>query len=159
MSAHSDELYQQVILEHNKNPRNFKELKPCSHHAEGYNPLCGDHLNVYLRVNENNIIEEVSFQGDGCAISKASASMMTTALKGKTTDEAKILFDEFRKLVMHEEKSQAPSDGSAHHHVPLLGKLSVFSGIWKYPSRVKCAILSWHTMKGALDQQKVVSTE
>lgn len=159
MSAHHDELYQQVILEHNKNPRNFKELCPCSHQAEGYNPLCGDHLNVYLRVNDQNIIEEVSFQGDGCAISKASASMMTTALKGKTVEQAKELFDEFRKLVMNESKIEHSDQTSAHYHVPLLGKLSVFSGIWKYPSRVKCAILAWHTMKGALDQQKVVSTE
>lgn len=151
MSTHSDELYQQVILEHNKNPRNFKILSPCTHEAEGYNPLCGDHLSVYLRVSPEEIIEDVSFNGDGCAISKASASMMTAALKGKTVVDAKALFDEFRKLVMKEGETE-PSPA-------LLGKLAVFSGIWKYPSRVKCAILAWHTMKGALDKAKTVSTE
>ena len=151
MNTHSDELYQQVILEHNKNPRNFKALSPCTHTAEGYNPLCGDHLNVYLNVTPLGLIEEVSFQGDGCAISKASASLMTSALKGKTITEAKAMFDEFRQLLM---KEVDPAQPVVH-----LGKLAVFSGIWKYPSRVKCAILAWHTMKGALDEQKVVSTE
>jgi nitrogen fixation protein NifU and related proteins len=151
VTVHSDELYQQVILEHNKHPRNFKALPSCTHEAEGYNPLCGDHLNVYLKVTPEGLIEEVAFNGDGCAISKASASMMTVALKGKTVAEAKVLFDEFRKLIM---KEVDPAEPSAQ-----LGKLSVFSGIWKYPSRVKCAILAWHTMKGALDERKVVSTE
>lgn len=151
MSERSDELYQQVILEHNKHPRNFKVLASCTHEAEGYNPLCGDHLKVYLKVTSEGVVEEVSFQGDGCAISKASASMMTAALKGKTVVEAGILFDEFRKLVMKE----ADADLLSSH----LGKLAVFSGIWKYPSRVKCAILAWHTMKGALDNTKVISTE
>ena len=151
MTSHNEDLYQQVILEHNKRPRNFVKLDPCTHHAEGYNPLCGDHLNVYMRVNADGVVEEVSFTGDGCAISKASASMMTSALKGKKTDEAQALFEEFRKLVMKE----LDPDGTGDH----LGKLKVFSGIWKYPSRVKCAILAWHTMKGALDQKKSVSTE
>ncbi len=150
MTTHSEDLYQQVILEHNKRPRNFVKLDPCTHHAEGYNPLCGDHLNVYARVSADGVVEEVSFTGDGCAISKASASMMTAALKGKTVDEAKVLFEEFRKLVTKE----LEPDQSNH-----LGKLTVFSGIWKYPSRVKCAILAWHTIKGALDKEKVVSTE
>ena len=151
MSIHNDELYQQVILEHNKKPRNFKKLEPCSHEAEGYNPLCGDHLSVYLQVDPQGVIGEVSFFGDGCAISKASASMMTASLRGKTVEEAKALFEEFRRLVTKE----LDPDQGGHH----LGKLTVFSGIWKYPSRVKCAILAWHTMKGALDHAKVVSTE
>ncbi len=151
MTTHNEDLYQQVILEHNKRPRNFVKLDPCTHHAEGYNPLCGDHLNIYVRVNDEGVITEVSFTGDGCAISKASASMMTAALKGKKVEEARALFEEFRKLVMKE----LDPDQDGHH----LGKLTVFSGIWKYPSRVKCAILAWHTVKGALDQQKVVSTE
>ncbi|MEI8010973.1 MAG: SUF system NifU family Fe-S cluster assembly protein [Candidatus Omnitrophota bacterium] len=150
MTSHDDELYQQVILEHNKRPRNFLKLTPCTHEAEGYNPLCGDHLNVYLRVDQG-VVQEVSFYGDGCAISKASGSMMTAALKGKTVEEAAGLFEEFRKLVTRELDPAVPG-----HH---LGKLTVFSGIWKYPSRVKCAILAWHTMKGALDQHKTVSTE
>ena len=151
MTVHTDELYQQVILEHNKRPKSFIKLDPCTHQAEGYNPLCGDHLHVYLRVNSQGIIEELSFLGDGCAISKASASMMTAILKGKTMDEARSLFNEFHQLLTKELDPETTS-----HH---LGKLTVFAGIWKYPSRVKCAILAWHTMKGALDQAKVVSTE
>ncbi len=151
MTTHNEDLYQQVIIEHNKHPRNFVKLDPCTHEAEGYNPLCGDHLNVYLRVSADGVVEQVSFTGDGCAISKASASMMTAALKGKKVDEARELFEEFRRLVTKE----ADTDHPGEH----LGKLNVFSGVWKYPSRVKCAILAWHTMKGALDQQKVVSTE
>ncbi|MBF0387883.1 MAG: SUF system NifU family Fe-S cluster assembly protein [Candidatus Omnitrophica bacterium] len=151
MSIHSDELYQQVILEHNKRPRNFLQLDPCTHQAEGYNPLCGDHLNVYLRVSDQGMIEELSFLGDGCAISKASASMMTAALKGKTVEEAGQLFQEFRHLLTKE------LDPEKDPHS--LGKLTVFSGIWKYPSRVKCAVLAWRTMKGALDQEKTIATE
>ncbi|MFA5060177.1 MAG: SUF system NifU family Fe-S cluster assembly protein [Candidatus Omnitrophota bacterium] len=145
------ELYQQVILEHNKNPRNFKKLENPTHFAEGYNPLCGDHLMVYMKINSGNIIEDVSFEGSGCAISKASASMMTASLKGKTADEAKKTFAEFHKLVTGElNPTKDPNT---------LGKLSIFSGIWQYPSRVKCAVLSWHTMNGALNKIQTVSTE
>jgi nitrogen fixation NifU-like protein len=151
MTGHTDELYQQVILEHNRKPRNYVELDHPTHSAEGYNPLCGDHLKVYLVVNGESVIQEVSFVGDGCAISKASASMMTAALKGKTVNEAKALFEEFQKLV----KKEIDPEKTLHH----LGKLTVFSGIWKYPARVKCAILAWHTMKGALENAKDVSTE
>ncbi|MBF0593982.1 MAG: SUF system NifU family Fe-S cluster assembly protein [Candidatus Omnitrophica bacterium] len=151
MTIHNDELYQQVILEHNKRPKNFVKLEVCTHQAEGYNPLCGDHLNVYLNVSPAGIIDEVTFQGDGCAISKASASMMTAAIKGKTVDEARHLFEEFHHLLT---KELDPATQTNH-----LGKLTVFSGIWKYPSRVKCAVLAWRTMKGALDQEKSVATE
>jgi nitrogen fixation NifU-like protein len=151
MTAHDDELYQQVILEHNRKPRNYGKLAPCTHEAEGYNPLCGDHLYVHLNINGAGVIEAVAFEGDGCAISKASASMMTATLKGKTVAEAKALFEEFRRLLMKE------LDPAKDPHQ--LGKLTVFSGIWKYPSRVKCAILAWHTMKGALDHAKSVTTE
>ena len=151
MTVHSEELYQQVILEHNRKPRNFKVLEPHTHAAEGYNPLCGDHLHVYLNVNAGGVIEEVSFTGDGCAISKASASMMTASLKGKKISEARDLFENFQKLV----KKEIDPEKDPHQ----LEKLTVFSGIWKYPSRVKCAILAWHTMNGALDNAKVVSTE
>jgi nitrogen fixation protein NifU and related proteins len=146
-----DELYQQTILEHNRSPRNYKKLEGATHVAEGYNPLCGDHLWIYMKVNPQGIIEEVAFEGSGCAISKASASMMTTSLKGKTVEQAKVLFDEFHKLVI----GQLKPDTQPNH----LDKLTVFSGIWQYPSRVKCAVLSWHTMNGALDQKKSVSTE
>jgi nitrogen fixation protein NifU and related proteins len=147
-----DELYQQTILEHNRNPRNFQKLDNATHVAEGYNPLCGDHLWVYLRVGKDQVIEEACFEGSGCAISKASASMMTVALKGKTTEDAKALFAEFHNLVIGELK---PDQRPDHH----LGKLAVFSGIWQYPSRVKCASLSWHTMNGAIEKKPAVSTE
>jgi nitrogen fixation NifU-like protein len=151
MTVHTDELYQQVILEHNRKPRNYAELEHPSHAAEGYNPLCGDHLKVYLQVSAAGVIEDLAFMGDGCAISKASASMMTAALKGKTIADARSLFEEFQKLV----KKELDPEKDPHH----LGKLTVFSGIWKYPARVKCATLAWHTMKGALENSKVVSTE
>lgn len=145
------ELYQQVILEHNKKPRNFKKLEGATHTAEGYNPLCGDHLNVYLHINSENIIDDLSFEGDGCAISKASASMMTAAMKGKPVEEAKDLFSQFHRLIIGE------LDPEKDKHT--LGKLAVFSGIWHFPARVKCASLAWHTMNGAIENEKTVSTE
>ena len=151
MDKNQLDLYQNVILEHNKKPRNFKELEDHSHYAEGLNPLCGDHLHIYLKLDDKKNIEEITFQGSGCAISKASASMMTTALKGKTEEEAKELFDQFQKLLRGE------LDPEKDEH--LLGKLRIFSGIWQYPSRVKCAALAWHTVKGTMDQEKTVSTE
>ena len=152
MSSNSQhELYQQVILDHNKKPQNFGKIEKPTHFAEGYNPLCGDHVQVYLDVNDKGIIMDIRFEGSGCAISKASASMMTSALKGKTMDEAKKTFDEFHQLVIGNLKPDEKN------HV--LGKLTIFSGIWQYPSRVKCAILSWYAMKGALDNIKSVSTE
>jgi len=145
------ELYQQVILEHNKKPRNFKKLENATHKAEGYNPLCGDHLVVYLNVNDDNIIEDVSFEGDGCAISKASSSMMTASLKGKSVDEAVELFRQFHKLITGE------LDPEKDEHT--LGKLAVFSGIWHFPARVKCASLAWHTMNGAFEHKETITTE
>lgn len=148
----SDELYQQVILEHNKKPRNFRKPAHATHAAEGYNPLCGDHYHVYLNVNGEGRIDEVAFEGAGCAISKASASMMTQALVGKTRDEAERLFDQFHRLVTGELKP----DKEQHD----LGKLAVFAGVWKYPTRVKCAALCWHTLHGALNQaHEPISTE
>lgn len=146
-----NELYQQVILEHNKKPRNFHKLEGATHQAEGFNPLCGDHLWIYLKVSSAGIVEEAAFEGSGCAISKASASMMTAALKGKTEAEAKALFKEFHALLLGELKPEETPNA--------LGKLKIFSGIWKYPARVKCAALSWHTMNGALTRQQAVSTE
>lgn len=145
------ELYQQVILEHNKKPKNFRKIEDASHQAEGYNPLCGDHLNIYLLLNADNLIEDISFEGDGCAISKASASMMTAFLKGKTEQEARAIFTEFHQLVT------GKLDPQKDQHQ--LGKLAIFSGIWHFPARVKCASLSWHTMIGAFDQSKTISTE
>jgi len=145
------ELYQQVILEHNKNPRNCKKLENSTHHAEGYNPLCGDHLNVYLQVNGDNMIEDISFEGDGCAISKASSSMMTTALKGKSVKDAQKLFEQFHKLIT----GVLNPDKDEH----TLGKLAIFCGIWHFPARVKCASLAWHTMNGAIEKQETITTE
>lgn len=145
------DLYQQVILEHNKKPRNFGKLEGATHAAEGFNPVCGDHLWVYLRVNDAGVIEACGFEGSGCAISKASASMMTDALKGKTMEEAQSLFNGMHNLLTGSVK-----EGPA---VDALGKLKIFSGIWQYPARVKCAALSWHAMNGAVKSEKVVSTE
>jgi len=146
-----EELYQQTILEHNRNPRNFRKIDGATHAAEGYNPLCGDHMWVYMKINPDGIIEDAAFEGSGCAISKASASMMTASLKGKNIKDAQELFTEFHKLVTGELKA----DGQPN----CLGKLAVFSGICQYPARVKCASLSWHTMHGALQKTKTVSTE
>ena len=151
MNTDIQELYQQTILEHNRSPRNFKILQPASHHAEGFNPLCGDHWFVYLNVDGAGVIQDVTFQGSGCAISKSSASMMTAALKGKSEDEAKALFEQFHSLLLGKLNPEAPENK--------LGKLNVFSGIWEYPSRVKCASLSWYTVMNALERKDMASTE
>ncbi len=144
------ELYQQVILDHNKKPRNFHVLENANRHADGHNPLCGDQLKVYMKV-ENGLVEDVSFEGSGCAISKASASMMTQSVKGKTIDEAETLFDEFHKMVTGElDEENEPN---------ALGRLKIFAGVRDYPARVKCASLSWHTMHAALKGEDSVSTE
>lgn len=144
------DLYQEVILEHSKQPRNYRELGDANHKAEGYNPLCGDHFTVYLKM-EGDKIQDVSFQGSGCAISKASASMMTQSIKGKTMAEAEKIFERFHQLVT----GAAESNGSEE-----LGKLAVFSGVSEFPVRVKCATLAWHTLHAALQgQQETISTE
>ena len=144
------ELYQQVILDHNKKPRNFHKLADANRSAEGFNPLCGDHLNVYLRV-EDDQVQDVSFEGSGCAISKASASMMTQAVKGKTKTEAETLFDEFHRMAMGElDEENDPNN---------LGKLKIFAGVREFPARVKCATLSWHTMRAALEGEESATTE
>src|SRR6201986_5304916 len=143
------ELYQDVILEHSKAPRNFRELQPANHKAEGFNPLCGDHFTIYVDL-EGDAIRDVSFQGSGCAISKASASMMTQTLKGKSREEAKKLFEQFHSLVTGHESGSRDD----------LGKLAVFSGVSEFPVRVKCATLAWHTLQAALEgKQDPVSTE
>src|SRR4051812_40469310 len=144
------ELYQQVILDHNKKPRNFHKLENANRKADGYNPLCGDQLNVYLRV-ENDQVQDVSFEGSGCAISKASASMMTQAVKGKTRQEAEALFNEFHRMATGElDEENEPNN---------LGKLTIFAGVRDFPARVKCATLSWHTLHAALNQQSAATTE
>ncbi len=146
MSDASD-LYQQVILDHNKKPRNFGKLGQPSHQAEGFNPLCGDHIWVYVQVGGDGHIDDVKFEGSGCAICKASASMMTLAIKGKTEAEALALFTDFQSLLRGDASSER------------LGKLKIFSGIWQYPARVKCAALAWHALNGALTDKQSVSTE
>ena len=126
-----NELYQQVILDHNKNPRNFGVINPYNHTAEGHNPLCGDHIDIYVLI-ENNIIKDISFQGHGCAISKASASIMTTLLKGKKVEEAEEMFGKFHNIVTSEPHTELDFEN--------LGKIAVFGGVREFPARVKCEI-------------------
>lgn len=148
------DLYQEVILDHSKSPRNFHELAGATSRAEGYNPLCGDHLTLFLQV-DNDVIVDAGFTGAGCAISSASASMLTAALKGRTRHQAEELFDRFHLLVTGPPDEVAAFD-------PALGKLAVFSGVREFPMRVKCASLAWHAMKSALyggDAVAAVSTE
>lgn len=144
------ELYQQVILDHNKKPRNFRKLDSASNTAEGYNPLCGDHLIVYLNLDGDEL-KEVSFEGSGCAISKASASMMTQAVKGKTKQFAEELFNEFHSMVTGELDEETQENR--------LGHLKIFAGVRDFPVRVKCATLPWHTLRAAMNNEQIVSTE
>jgi nitrogen fixation NifU-like protein len=144
------DLYQEVILDHNRRPRNFRSSPQASHRAVGHNPLCGDKVTVYVDL-DGDVLRDVSFEGSGCAISKASASMMTESLKDKTRAEAERLFRSFHRLVTGE-----GGDGAG----PDLGKLVVFSGVSEFPVRVKCATLAWHTLKAALENRpEAVSTE
>ena len=148
----ASDLYQQVILEHNQKPRNFKVLETANAYALGKNPLCGDQFAVYVSVSDDGTIEDIGFQGMGCAISKACASMMTTQVKGKTKIDALQLKDEFQKMLLGElDETTTP------HH---LGKLTMFSGVKQYPVRVKCATLAWHTLEAALEgKASEISTE
>lgn len=152
MTTELGELYQEVILEHSKAPRNFRRPAAANHEAEGYNPLCGDRCSVYIDL-EGNAIKEIGFQGSGCAISRASASMMTQMVKGKTRAEATKLFEQFHNLVTGKGEAVKADD---------LGKMAVFAGVSKFPARVKCATLAWHTLQSALEdstKHEPVSTE
>jgi nitrogen fixation protein NifU and related proteins len=146
-----DDLYQEVILDHQHNPRNYTRLAHANHKAEGHNPLCGDHVTVYLDI-EDGVIREIGFQGDGCAIAKASASMMTSAVKGKTLAEAAEIFKRFHRMIM---------DGKDPcFDLESLGKLAAFSGVHAFPVRVKCASLAWHTLNAAMASEAAsVTTE
>jgi nitrogen fixation protein NifU and related proteins len=144
------ELYQETILEHNKNPRNFRSIEDADKTALGNNPLCGDALEVYVKM-DGDTVADVAFKGSGCAISKASASMMTQAVKGKTREEADLLFNEFHKMVTGELDIETEENN--------LGSLRAFSGVLEFPARVKCASLSWHTLNAALHDMDVISTE
>ena len=145
-----NELYQETILEHNKNPRNFREIEDASKKALGNNPLCGDALQVFVSM-DGDTISDVAFKGSGCAISKASASMMTQAVKGRTSEEAEELFGEFTKMVRGELDEESEENN--------LGRLKIFAGVREFPARVKCASLSWHTLSAALHGDDSVSTE
>ena len=149
MSTELQDLYQEVILDHNRRPRNFRAIDE-GRSAEGFNPLCGDRVTVYLKVDDSGVITDVSFQGSGCAISKASASLMTESVKGKTVEEVQALFERFQHMIT------AP----AEKPIDNLGKLTVLAGVRQFPVRVKCASLAWHTMRSAMDARPdVVSTE
>lgn len=150
MNSELNELYQQVILDHNKNPRNFRKIEEPTHHSEGLNPLCGDHLHIYLII-ENDRVADIAFQGNGCAISKSSASIMTEVLKGKSVKEAEAKFTEFHDLITGHITDE--------DQIEAMGKLAVFKGISDFPVRVKCASLAWHTMNAAVHQKDTVSTE
>ena len=144
------DLYQELILDHGRRPRNFRALDGATRSAEGYNPLCGDKVKIYVKM-DGDIVKDISFEGAGCAISTASASIMTETLKGKTRAEAEELFQTFHNLV---------TGRQAQLDAPELGKLSVFSGVSEFPIRVKCATLSWHTMRAAMNGEgEVISTE
>ncbi|MEP6705443.1 MAG: Fe-S cluster assembly sulfur transfer protein SufU [Acidobacteriota bacterium] len=144
------ELYQETILEHNKNPRNFREIEGADRTADGNNPLCGDALRVYVDL-EGDTVKDVAFKGSGCAISKASASMMTQVVKGKSKEEAETIFDEFHRMV-----TGGLNVETEENH---LGKLKIFAGVLEFPARVKCASLSWHTLNAALRGEGEISTE
>jgi len=146
------DLYQEVIVDHNRRPRNFGELADANREAEGYNPLCGDRLHIWLKVNDDGVIEDVRFTGEGCAISMASASLMTEALKGRSFDEFQRIFDSFQHMVTAD-LAEGPDED-------VLGKLAVLAGVREFPSRIKCAILCWHTMKSAVEgRDEVAKTE
>jgi nitrogen fixation NifU-like protein len=144
------ELYQQIIIEHNRSPRNFRKVPGANRKADGHNPLCGDRIELFVKL-ENDVIADVGFLGKGCAISQASASLMTGAVKGKTVAEAEQLFEAFHSMVM--------SDATQPATTTALGKLAAFAGVRQYPSRVKCANLPWHTLHAALTSEGEVSTE
>jgi len=151
MSSELRDLYQEVVIDHSRHPRNFRKLDDPTSTAEGFNPLCGDQLTLYVKLGDG-VIEDIAFRGDGCAISKASASLMTTALKGKSQQEALALFGRVHTLLTEGPKGEVNLEG--------VGKLAALSGIWEFPLRVKCATLAWHTLRNALEATGArISTE
>jgi nitrogen fixation protein NifU and related proteins len=151
VSSELRDLYQEVVIDHSRKPRNFRKPEGANRSAEGINPLCGDEITLYLKL-AGDVIEDIGFQGAGCAISKASASLMTAALKNKTKAEAEALFERVHSMLSQGPKSQTDPQE--------MGKLAVLSGVWEFPSRVKCATLAWHTLRSALDGAEApVSTE
>ena len=149
MASDLSDLYQEILLEHNRRPRNFRTLDDATHHADGFNPLCGDEISLQLRVDEETV-GDVGFQGHGCAISRASASLLTQAVKGGSTSDAMAMFDEFHRMLTEPE---------AELDYDLLGDLEMLAGVIAYPTRIKCAILAWHTLKAAMDGEGIATTE
>lgn len=149
MDSEFRELYQQVILDHNKNPKNFGHLSSCNHQSVGMNPLCGDHLKLELTISPEEVIDDIKFSGDGCAISRASASIMTSLVKGKNLEQVKEYFNQFHSMVMTDEELSEDIDE----------RIAIFSGVKEFPARVKCATLSWHTLIAAIDGNESISTE
>lgn len=146
------DLYQELIIDHSKKPRNFRVIDDATRKADGFNPLCGDKLRLYLKIDGDGIIQDAAFKGAGCAISTASASIMTSMLKNQTVDQARTLFETFHHMVTRPESELDPA------HVGIgLGKMAVFAGVNEFPARVKCATLAWHTMKNALDEAEVAA--
>ncbi|HIA16206.1 MAG TPA: SUF system NifU family Fe-S cluster assembly protein [Dehalococcoidia bacterium] len=138
-----EDLYQEVVMDHNRRPRNFKKLENAQRTAEGFNPLCGDQISLYLNVDDDGVIEDIGFEGAGCAISKATASMMTEAIKGKNVDKAEEIFEAFRHMLTRKPEEE--------YDYELLGDLEILQGVSQFPTRIKCATLSWHTLNSALD--------
>lgn len=149
MASDLSDLYQEILLEHNRRPRNFRSMDDATHQADGFNPLCGDQISLQLRL-ECNKVDDVAFQGHGCAISRASASLLTQAVKGSTSEETMAMFDEFHRML---------TEPDAELDLDLLGDLEMLAGVVAYPTRIKCAILAWHTLKAAMDGDTVATTE
>ena len=149
MASDLSDLYQEILLEHNRRPRNFRTLDDATHHANGFNPLCGDEISLQLRVDEETV-GDVGFQGHGCAISRASASLLTQAVKGASTAEAMAMFEEFHRML---------TEPDAELDYDLLGDLEMLGGVVAFPTRIKCAVLAWHTLKAAMDGEGVATTE
>ncbi len=151
MASDLGDLYQEILLEHNRRPRNFRTVDDATHQADGFNPLCGDQISLQLKVvADTGVVSDVGFQGHGCAISRASASLLTQAVKGVAESEIEALFEEFHRMM---------TEPGADLNVDLLGDLEILSGVIAYPTRIKCAILAWHTLKAALDGEAIASTE
>ncbi len=149
MASDLSDLYQEILLEHNRRPRNFRTLEDPTHHADGFNPLCGDEISLQLRVDEQTV-GDVGFQGHGCAISRASASLLTQAVKGASISDAIAMFDEFHRML---------TEPDADLNYDVLGDLEMLAGVIAYPTRIKCAILAWHTLKAAMDGEDIATTE
>ena len=149
MASDLSDLYQEILLEHNRRPRNFRTLDDATHHADGFNPLCGDEISLQLRIDDETV-GDVGFQGHGCAISRASASLLTQTIKGSSKAETMAMFDEFHRML---------TEPDAGLDYDLLGDLEMLAGVIAYPTRIKCAILAWHTLKAAMDGEGVATTE